>query len=154
MVRAKFPDAFLNDAVVYGDAVLTIDPAKWIGVATWLAVEGGFTFLSDLCALDLLGAEPRFQVVYNLTDINFPRRLTVVMPVPDGAPPNAPSVTSIWPTASFQEREAFDMFGIVFEGHPNLTRILMPDEWEGHPLRKDYAIGKIPIEFKHLSPGY
>ena len=72
----------------------------------------------------------------------------------DGEPPAVPSVTGIWPGANWFEREAYDMFGIVFEGHPNLTRILMPDEWEGHPLRKDYSVGKVPVEYKHLSPGH
>ncbi|CAN5782931.1 hypothetical protein BH18ACT15_BH18ACT15_06450 [soil metagenome] len=68
------------------------------------------------------------------------------VPAP-GEPPTVASVTDLWPGASFFEREAFDMFGIVFEGHPSLTRILMPDEWEGHPLRKDYGVGKVPVEF-------
>jgi NADH:ubiquinone oxidoreductase subunit C len=65
----------------------------------------------------------------------------------EGEPPTIPSVVERWPGADFMEREAFDMFGIVFDGHPNLTRILMPDEWEGHPLRKDYGVGKVPVEF-------
>jgi NADH:ubiquinone oxidoreductase subunit C len=58
-----------------------------------------------------------------------------------------PSVTEVWPTAAFMEREAYDLFGIVFDGHPRLARILMPDDWEGHPLRKDYGVGKVPVEF-------
>lgn len=65
----------------------------------------------------------------------------------EGDPPTLPSVTSIWPTVNFMEREAYDMFGIFFKGHPNLTRILMPEEWEGYPLRKDYGVGKIAVEF-------
>ena len=65
----------------------------------------------------------------------------------EGDRPRVPSVVEIWPTANSMEREAYDMFGIDFEGHPNLTRILMPDEWEGHPLRKDYGVGKVAIEF-------
>jgi hypothetical protein len=65
----------------------------------------------------------------------------------DGDPPRVPSITRLWPTADFMEREAFDLVGIVFDRHPNLKRIMLPDEWEGHPLRKDYGVGKIPIEF-------
>ncbi len=65
----------------------------------------------------------------------------------EGEPPTVPSVTPLWPTANFMERETFDLMGIVFEGHPNLTRIMMPDGWEGHPLRKDYGVGKVPIDF-------
>ena len=67
--------------------------------------------------------------------------------VTEGDPPTVPSIVEVWPTANFMEREAFDMFGISFDGHPNLTRILMPEEWEGYPLRKDYGVGKVPIEF-------
>jgi NADH:ubiquinone oxidoreductase subunit C len=67
--------------------------------------------------------------------------------VADGDPPTIPSIVDVWPTADWMEREAYDMFGIVFDGHPKLERILMPDEWEGHPLRKDYGVGKIPIDF-------
>jgi hypothetical protein len=64
-----------------------------------------------------------------------------------GDPPTVPSIAELWPGADFMEREAFDLLGIVFSGHPNLVRIMLPDEWEGHPLRKDYGVGKVPIEF-------
>src|SRR5207253_9108692 len=96
---------------------------------------------------------PRFEVVCTVTDLRTPARIRVVVAV-DGEPPAVPSVTGIWPGANWFEREAYDMFGIIFEGHPDLTRILMPDEWEGHPLRKDYSVGKVPVEYKHLSPGH
>jgi NADH-quinone oxidoreductase subunit C len=137
-----------------GEAVVTVDAAHWGEVARWLKAEGGFGFLSDLCGADWPHRQPRFDVVVTLTDMDTPRRLRIVVGVPDGSPPAAPSVTGIWPGANWFERETYDLFGIVFEGHPDLTRILMPDEWEGYPLRKDYSVGKVPVEYKHLSPGH
>ena len=106
--------------------------------------------LADLCGVDRLGlreAESRFEVVAQLLHKENKERWTAYVTT-EGDPPTVPSVTEIWPTANYFEREAYDMFGIHFEGHPNLTRILMPDEWEGHPLRKDYGVGKIEIDFK------
>lgn len=155
-VDQKFPGAIVSSATVGGEAALVVEPSKWPALAKWLSTEGGFDFLSDLCAVDYLEREPRFEVVYHLTDMRRRRRLRVKLPVPaDGAnSPKVPSVTSIWPTADWHERETFDMFGIVFEGHPDLRRILMPDQWEGHPLRKDYAMGKVPVEYKSMSPGF
>ena len=96
------------------------------------------------CALEPRAT--RFEVVVQLLHHDRKERLTVHVGV-EGDPPTIPSVTELWPTADFMERETFDMFGITFDGHPNLTRILMPDEWEGHPLRKDYGVGKVPVEF-------
>ena len=153
-VASKFSDAVLSSSTGFGDAVVNVDAAKWKTVAKWLATDGGFSFLSSLTGLDRLGYEPRFAVVYELLNMQEPARLRVKVPVPEAETPKIASVVDIWPTADWHERETFDMFGIVFEGHPNLSRILMPDEWEGHPLRKDYAIGKVPVEYKHLSPGF
>lgn len=153
LLAAKFADVVVPSASLGDDVIVTVEPSKWLDVAKWLASEGGFSFLSNLSAVDWLARQPRFEIVYNLTDFSTPQRLMVKLAVENGDPPTAPSVTAIWPTANFHEREAFDMFGIVFDSHPNLERILLPDEWEGHPLRKDYSIGKVPIEFKHLSPG-
>jgi NADH-quinone oxidoreductase subunit C len=151
-VAARFPDAIALEEAAAGELVAVVEPAEWPAVARWLA-DAGFGFLSDLCGVDRPGRDPRFEVVYTLTDMQTPRRLRVRLPLPDADPPRTASVTSVWPGAEWFERETYDMFGIVFDGHPDLRRILMPDEWEGHPLRKDYAIGKVPIEFKHLSPG-
>jgi NADH-quinone oxidoreductase subunit C len=91
------------------------------------------------------GAE--LHVVYHLLSITHNRRLRLEVSVPD-ADPHLPSVVRVYPAADWHEREAWDMFGIVFDGHPYLTRILMPDDWVGHPQRKDYPLGGIPVEFK------
>lgn len=152
-IRGKFADAIVSDSTVRNEAVIIVEPSKWQALAKWLATDGGFKFLSDLCAVDWPAREPRFEVVYNLTDMEQLRRLRVRVPVA-GTTPSIGSVTSIWPTAEWHEREAYDMFGITFEGHPDLRRILMPDEWEGHPLRKDYSMGKVPVEYKRISPGF
>ncbi|HEX7354588.1 MAG TPA: NADH-quinone oxidoreductase subunit C [Mycobacteriales bacterium] len=85
--------------------------------------------------------------VYQLTSLTFRRRLRVEVAVSD-ADPHLPSATSVYPTADWQEREAYDMYGLVYDGHPGLTRVLMPDDWEGHPQRKDYPLGGIPVKYK------
>jgi NADH-quinone oxidoreductase subunit C len=124
-----------------------IQAAEWSEKARALADEGWT--LRDLAGLDtysLQGFESRFESVVQLLHRERKESMTVHV-VAAGDPPSVPSVVDVWPTANYMEREAFDMYGIVFDGHPNLTRILMPDEWEGHPLRKDYGVGKVPVEF-------
>jgi NADH-quinone oxidoreductase subunit C len=120
-------------------------------------VDDGFEVCTDLCGVDYLthpgrrlpdGVAPeRFEVVVNLIDLRQARRLRVRVQVP-GDDPVVPSLFDLWPGSEAMEREAFDMFGIRFDGHPDLTRILMPEDWIGHPLRKDYAEGRIPVQFK------
>jgi len=92
-------------------------------------------------------APQRLHAVYHLMSMTYRRRLRLEVAV-DAQHPRVPSVTSVYPTADWQEREAYDMFGIVFDGHPALTRILMPDDWDGHPQRKDYPLGGVPVEYK------
>ena len=87
------------------------------------------------------------HVVYHLLSMSYNRRIRVEVTAPD-ADPHVPSVVALYPTADWQERETWDMFGIIFDGHPALTRILMPDDWPGHPQRKDYPLGGIPVEYK------
>jgi NADH:ubiquinone oxidoreductase subunit C len=128
-----------------------IGAGEWHDRARALADEGYLCI--DLTALDRSslawpGAErePRFLVVVQVLNRGDGKRQTIRIAA-EGEPPTVPSVTDVWSGANFFEREAFDLFGIVFEGHPNLKRIMLPDEWEGHPLRKDYGVGKIAIEY-------
>ncbi|MEA2516634.1 MAG: NADH-quinone oxidoreductase subunit [Actinomycetota bacterium] len=127
--------------------VTTIAAAEWAERAEKLHSEGWQVLdLHGLDRLRLTPSEPRFEVVVQLLNQERKERQTVHV-VAGGDPPSVPSVTTVWPTTNFMERETYDLYGITFEGHPNLTRILMPDEWEGHPLRKDYGVGKVPVEF-------
>jgi NADH-quinone oxidoreductase subunit C len=98
-----------------------------------------FNYLCDLTAVDWYPSEPRFEVVYHLLSIAKKERVRLKVRL-DGASAAIESVTPIWPSANFYEREVFDLFGVRFSGHPNLKRIMMPDDWEGHPLRKDYPV--------------
>jgi NADH-quinone oxidoreductase subunit C len=98
-----------------------------------------FDFLSDLSVMDRFPLEPRFDVNYHLLSIPTRQALRVRVRL-DGGDPQLETVTTLWPTAEWHEREAFDLFGVRFAGHPDLRRILMPEDWEGHPLRKDYPV--------------
>jgi NADH-quinone oxidoreductase subunit C len=106
-----------------------------------------FELLSSVSGVDYLGWENRLHAVYHFTSMTYRRRvrLETAVTVED---PHVPSVTPVYPTADWQERETYDMYGIIFDGHPALTRILMPDDWDGFPQRKDYPLGGIPVEYK------
>ena len=109
----------------------------------------GYEMMVDLTAVDWYRKkEPRFEVIVNLLSVSKNSRLIVNVSVPD-EDLKVPSICEIYPGANFYEREVFDMFGIEFENHPELTRILMPDDWTGNPLRKDYGSGRIPVQFKN-----
>jgi len=123
--------------------------------------DAGFETCSDLCAVDYLthpgrtlpeGVKAeRFEVVVNLLSLSMRQRVRIRVQVPENDPV-VPTLTDIYSGTEAMERETFDMVGIIFEGHPDLTRILMPDDWEGHPLRKDYGVGRVPVQFKE-APG-
>ena len=140
--------------------VVHTDREKYIEVVTALR-DDGYAFCSDLTAVDYLlaidrplpvGVAPeRFEVVVSLLDMQQGKRVRVRAQVPEREP-TLPTLFEMFPGTEAMEREVYDMFGIVFEGHPDLSRILMPDDWEGHPLRKDYPIGRIPVQFKE-APG-
>ncbi|MEA3511229.1 MAG: NADH-quinone oxidoreductase subunit C [Actinomycetota bacterium] len=109
--------------------------------------DAGFETFIDVCSVDHLNRDPRYDVVINLLSMQHAKRLIVKAGVP-GDDPTIQSISAIYAGANFYEREVWDLMGIVFEGHPDLTRIVLPDEWEGHPLRKDYSVGSVPVQFK------
>lgn len=152
--------AGVPQATVRGELVL--HPGRDAYVATIEALcNAGFALCSDLCAVDYLqhtgrevapGVEPeRFEVVVILTSLSRAERVRVRVQVPE-SDPTLSTLFGVYPGTEAMEREAYDMFGIVFDDHPDMTRILMPDDWEGHPLRKDYSVGRVPVQFKE-APG-
>src|SRR5438067_10174609 len=156
-VLERFPGSVFHES--HGQPVLLVDRASWHDVAAFLRDEQRFTQCVDVTAVDHLVdaaralppgvAGERFEVVANFVSHPRNRRIRTISQVPEGDPSVA-SLVDLYPGVGFPEREVFDLFGIRFEGHPDLTRILMPDDWVGHPLRKDYAIGRIPVQFKGI----
>jgi NADH-quinone oxidoreductase subunit C len=142
---AEYPAAVLvADALVTGkfdrgELTLEIDPARIVEVCRKLKTEMDFIRLSTVTAVDWHPIDPRFEVVYHLHSLSRNDRLRLKVRV-GGETPTVETVTSVWRSANWYEREVFDLFGIRFHNHPDLRRIMMPDHWEGHPLRKDYPI--------------
>jgi NADH/F420H2 dehydrogenase subunit C len=152
----KFPGSVLCDS--HGQAVVYVDRAVFADVARFLRDEQQFTMCVDVTAVDhlLTGARlrcpegvvmERFEVVANFLSHARNRRVRVICEVP-ASDPKVPSLTGVYMGTNFPERETYDLFGIVFDGHPDLTRILMPDDWKGYPLRKDDPAGRVPVTFK------
>jgi NADH-quinone oxidoreductase subunit C len=153
------PGAVLDSGFEHGKAALVVDPAQILAVLTWLRDAPGqrYGFLSSLHAADYLPAEPRFAVHYELLNRDRRERLRVkaLLAEPEGEElPEIDSCVGLFPTADFQEREAYDFFGIAFRGHPNLTRILMPEDYVGWPLRRDFPIGGEPVTFTYNERNY
>jgi NADH-quinone oxidoreductase subunit C len=141
---AEAVEAFDADAVTggrfeFGELTLEIAAAKIASVCGFLKYDQQFVRLSTVTAVDRWPAEPRFEVVYHLHSVERTSRLRLKARI-GGEAPGIESVTSVWRGADWYEREVFDLFGVRFENHPNLRRIMMPEEFEGHPLRKDYPI--------------
>ena len=133
-----------------GELTLHIAPEQIAAVCQTMRDDPALRFelCSSVSAVDYLGHdEKRLHISYHLTSLTFRRRIRLECAV-TAEDPRLPSVTQVYPTADWQERETYDMFGVIFEGHPALTRILMPDDWEGHPQRKDYPLGGVPVEYK------
>lgn len=138
-VHARFPQAILDGKDDLGELTLVIDPASIVEVCRFLKDEGKCTRLSGITATDWYPDDPRFEIVYHLHSPERNLRLRLKCRVSEKAA-GIDSVTGVWRGANWYEREIFDMFGVVFRNHPDLTRILMPEDWEGHPLRKDFPI--------------
>jgi NADH-quinone oxidoreductase subunit C len=144
-VAERFPEVVWEDS--HGQRVARVPNAQWYDFAAAVK-EAGFELLSDITAVDWYRSRAeRFEVVANLTSISIPARLRIITTA-GGENPTVASLVPLWPGANFPEREVYDMFGISFDGHPDMTRILMPDDWEGHPLRKDFGVGSVPVQFK------
>jgi NADH-quinone oxidoreductase subunit C len=122
-----------------GELTIEIAPAKIVSVCGFLKYDIGFVRLSTVTGIDWYPAEPRFEVVYHLHSLDRNERLRLKCRLP-GAAPEIDSVTEVWRGANWFERETFDLFGVCFRNHPDLRRIMLPEDWEGHPLRKDYCI--------------
>jgi NADH-quinone oxidoreductase subunit C len=168
-INDDHPDAVLDTSFDHGQAALIADPGQVLYVLRWLRDSQGqeYRFLSSLHAADYLPAEPRFGVHYEL--LNMPRveriRVKAMLRDPaasdwsaggDGSGERLPEIDScveLFPTAEFHEREVYDFFGIVFRGHPDLRRILLPEDYVGWPLRRDYPVGGEPVLFTKDEPG-
>jgi NADH-quinone oxidoreductase subunit C len=143
-VLARHPDAILDSGSHCGDEMAVVRKEQLIKVMAYLRDDAGLAFdmLTDLTVVDYLGQTPRFEVVYQLYSLLHRHRLRIKAPVNDASEEECwiHSCTGLWKAANWAEREAWDMYGIVFKGHPDLRRILMYEEFRGHPLRKDYAV--------------
>jgi NADH-quinone oxidoreductase subunit C len=138
--KEKFGPAVLEAWVDRKQAILVVARELLVEIATFSRDEEKFDWLSDLTAVDWPKREKRFDIVLNMYSLEKNERLR--LKVHAGEDDRVPSVQGVWATANWEEREVYDMFGVVFEGHPELKRILLPDEWQGYPLRKDYDILK------------
>ncbi len=140
-LRARFGTALGEPATFRGETSLIVDRGSIVSLCEFLRDDDtlAFDFLADLCGVDRRPAEPRFEVVYHLYSVRHGHRLRLKVPLAE-KDPVVDSVTGVWETADWHERECFDLFGIRFRNHPDLRRILLPEDFEGHPLRKDFPL--------------
>ena len=137
-ILAWKPEALADAKFDRGELTLTI-AAEAIRAAAATVQAAGYNFFEDVTAVDWYPSSPRFQLSYHIVSHAYKERIRLRVLL-DGDAPAVESITSVWPAANFYEREVFDLFGIGFVGHPNLRRIMMPDDWQGYPLRKDYPV--------------
>jgi NADH-quinone oxidoreductase subunit C len=147
-LRAALPGAIEATSEFRGQLSVSVAREAIVEVARFLRddPELSYNFLENLCGVDYLGRDPRFEMVYHLLSHQNHHRVCLKVGVPEDDP-SVPTLTTLWSTANWQERETYDMFGISFPGHPGLYRILMPDEWEGFPQRKDVPLGYEEVAF-------
>ena len=154
-LRVRFPDAAIRrqEGPAVRDHTLHVPAGRLVEICTFLRddPELDFAQLSWIAGVDWMPREPRFEVVYGLLSLSRNARLTLKVGVGEENP-RVPSVTGVWPTADWHERETYDFYGIEFDGHPNLTRILLPEDWVGWPLRKDSPLGYEEVAFTHNTP--
>jgi NADH-quinone oxidoreductase subunit C/D len=149
-LQERFPEAVLDASVLRGETAVVVRAADILPICQFLRDDPDLAY--DLCifvsAIDQLdlGVSPRFVAIYQLYSLKHQRRLRLKAPLA-GEPPTVDSVTSVWQAADWHERETFDLFGIQFSGHPEMRRIMLPHDWVGHPLRKDYTLGDEPVQF-------
>jgi len=167
-IEQDHPGAVLDTSFDREQAALVVDPAQIVAVLTWLrdAPGQGYRFLSSLHAADYLPSTPRFAIHYELLNRDRVERLRVKAMLEDASPAGTPtgpagqglpeidSCVSLFPTAEFQEREVYDFFGIVFKGHPDMTRILLPEDYVGWPQRRDFPVGGEPVTFTYNERNY
>jgi NADH-quinone oxidoreductase subunit C len=149
-LRDARPDSVLGTLYYREKAQITVTAESIRETLEWLRTKG-FNFLASVHGVDYFPEEPRLGVHYELLDMYEVDRLTVKVRVPTDAP-NVPSVMEAWPTADHQEREVYDMFGVIFDDHPDLRRILMPEDYEGFPQRRDFPMGGEPVLFTYNEP--
>jgi len=147
-LRAAFPEAVLAVTDFRGQLAITVAPQRIVEICGFVKTDRDLRFnqLLDVTAVDYLARVPRFDVVYHLLSHSRKARLRLKAPVPD-ADPRLPSISGLWQAANFAEREVYDLMGIRFDGHPDLRRILLPEHWEGHPLRHDHPVGGEEVGF-------
>ena len=149
-LRERDADSVLDTEFFREKAAITVSAGSIRETLEWLRTKG-FNFLASVHGVDYFPEEPRLGVQYEMLDMTEVDRLTVKVRVPLDEP-HVPTVIHDWPTADHQEREIFDMFGVIFDGHPDMRRILMPEDYVGHPQRRDFPMGGEPILFTHNEP--
>jgi NADH-quinone oxidoreductase subunit C len=154
-LRERFPEVPMRrqEGAAVRDPTLYVPAERIVEICTFLRDdhELEFALLASVSGVDYLPRDPRFEVVYHLLSISHNARFVLKVLVAEEQP-RVPTVTGVWPTANWLERETYDFYGIEFTGHPDLTRILLPDEWVGWPLRKDSPLGYQEVAFTHNTP--